>query len=215
MPNEGLIVVDLQNDFLPGGNLAVPDGDKVIPVINKIMESFAPTRIFLTRDVHPVGHKSFASSHEGKTVFDKVVLHDIEQVLWPDHCIVGTAGAAITELLDAPEDAKVTDKGMDPEYDSYSGFRDAGGAATSLEKQLAAEGLKKGSTMYICGLATDYCVKATAIDAAKLGLRVRVVIDACRGVAAETTEQALAEMEDAGVAFVRSVDLTTTVPAVL
>jgi|APIni6443716594_1056825.scaffolds.fasta_scaffold00008_28 nicotinamidase/pyrazinamidase len=203
-----LIVVDVQNDFLSGGSLAVAEGNKIIPVINGLMEQFAPDHVLFTRDAHPRNHKSFAANHEGKKTYSKMILHGDEQILWPIHCVMGTDGMELSSALDVPDDAKIVDKGTNPEYDSYSGFRDAGGAATSLPKKLSTLGINAGGTVYVCGLATDYCVKATAIDGAKLGIKVRVILDACRGVAPDTTKAAVNEMIKAGVEFVKSVDIT-------
>jgi nicotinamidase/pyrazinamidase len=215
MENAALIIVDVQNDFLPAGNLAVPDSDKILPVINKLMEQFAPDRVFLTLDSHPENHGSFASQHKGKKVFDMIKLHGIKQVLWPDHCVRGTRGAQLSSALEVPEDAEMVYKGMNPKYDSYSGFKDAGGQETGLLDELNDKELEAGSSvLYICGLATDYCVKATAIDAVNLGFTVKIVIDACRGVAPDTTEQALAEMDDVGIQFVKSDDLKVAVSPV-
>lgn len=199
-----LIVVDVQNDFLPGGSLAVTDGDKIIPVINRMMKHFVPKTIVFTRDKHPKVHKSFASNHVDKNVFDVVDLNGIQQVLWPDHCVFGTPGQRISEAVEIPAGAYFVDKGMDPEYDSYSGFKDAGGKETTLKQTLTESGVNPGDLVYVCGLATDYCVKATALDAVAAGYKVRVVIDGCRGVAPGTTEQALAEMDNAKVEFVKS-----------
>jgi len=211
MENAGLIVVDVQNDFLPGGSLAVPDGDKIIPVVNRLMEQFTPDQIFLTRDTHPKDHGSFASNHPGKNVFDVIDLNGIKQVLWPDHCVIGTPGSKIATALEAPEDAEIVEKGMNPKYDSYSGFKDAGGQETGLIDELSARDISPAATLYVVGLATDYCVKATALDANEAGFKVRVVIDGCRGVTPGTTEQALAEMQDAGIEFVKSADLGTPI----
>lgn len=197
--SECLIVVDVQNDFLPGGNLAVPDGDKVIPIINNLMEQFEPDKIFVTRDMHPKDHGSFASSHKGRKIFDLIELNGVKQVLWPDHCIIGTRGAELSEDLDIPEDATIIDKGMNKEYDSYSGFKDAGGSPTGLEDALKNKGVLPGSFLYIVGLVLDYCVTATAIDAANLGYEVSVILEACREVAPEITELAIKEMAKVGV----------------
>jgi len=198
----GLLIVDVQNDFLPGGSLAVTDGDKIIPVINRAMKHFHNDHIVLTRDAHPHSHKSFASNHEGRNVFDTVEVNGIQQVLWPDHCVVGTPGNKISGDLEVPdkEAAQVIDKGRDPEYDSYSGFKDAGGEETDLEAILKELGV---DLLYVVGLATDYCVKATVNDALGCGFKVRVIVEGIKGVAPETTEQALAEMDAAGAEFVK------------
>ena len=196
-----LIVVDVQNDFLPGGSLAVPEGDKIVPVINSILEQFTPENIIFTQDWHPADHGSFASNHEGGQPFTLGELDGRPQMLWPDHCVQGTEGANLSADLDVPEDASIVTKGLSPKYDSYSGFRDDGGDATEMEELLT----DRGSYMvYVCGLATDYCVKATALDAVSQGHNVKVIIDACRGVTPGTTEEAIKEMEAAGVEFVKS-----------
>jgi len=211
--NKALVIVDVQNDFLPGGSLAVSNGDQIIPVINSLMEHFIPDQIFVTKDTHPRNHGSFASAHKNAVPFSLGTLNGKPQMMWPDHCVKGTNGHALSPDLDMPELAtfQVIGKGFDPKYDSYSGFKNEGGRETALEKNLCRAGFPTGSMLFVCGLATDYCVKATAIDGAALGYRIRVVIDACRGVTPETTKTAIAEMTKAGVEFVISTDLNKTV----
>lgn len=211
--NTALVIVDVQNDFLPGGNLAVSGGNEIIPVINNLMEHFTPDQVFVTKDAHPKNHGSFASNHKKAVPFTLGELGGRPQMLWPDHCIKGTPGYALSAELDLPElsKAQIVDKGTDPKYDSYSGFRDDGDRPTALEKNLCSLGFQTGSMLYVCGLATDYCVKATAIDGVALGYKVRVVIDACRGVIPETVKAAIVEMKKAGVEFVKSSDLNKTV----
>jgi len=203
-----LIVVDVQNDFLPGGSLAVPGGDQIVPVINRLMEKFAPDHVFFTKDSHPKNHGSFASNHVDGQPFTLGILGDRPQMLWPDHCVQGTSGEKLSADLEVPEDAEIVVKGRDAKFDSYSGFRDDGGAETTLNELLVDRGI---DTVYVCGLATDYCVKATAFDAEGLNYDVRVVIDACRGVTQGTVEQALAEMDNANIKFVKSDDLDMAV----
>jgi nicotinamidase/pyrazinamidase len=202
---DALIVVDLQNDFLPGGSLEVFEGDRIIPIVNRLIDSFTGDRTFLTQDFHPASHGSFASNREGKSVGDVVDLNGVSQMLWPDHCVQGTEGVLLSDDLIVSR-AKIVRKGMDPRYDSYSGFKDANGAVTQLERELLASGVDGASLLTICGLATDYCVKFTALDAIALGYRVQVVIDACRGVGIPegSVEKAIQEMSDASIAIVKS-----------
>lgn len=199
----GLLIVDVQNDFLPGGSLAVTNGDKIIPIINRLMKHFEDSKIILTRDAHPADHKSFASNHEGKNVFDVVDLNGVQQVLWPDHCVIGTPGNKISGALEVPdkEAAEVIDKGRDPEYDSYSGFKDAGGTETELKDTLKERDI---DLLYVVGLATDYCVKATVLDALAASFKVRVVVEGIKGVGAQEGDigTAMAEMHNAGAEFV-------------
>lgn len=193
---KALILVDIQNDFCPGGALAVPDGDAIIPIANRLQEKF--DLVAATQDWHPRGHGSFASMH-GKPTYAVISIHGAPQTLWPDHCVQGTHGAELAAALDRKRIARVFQKGTDPQIDSYSGFLDADhknstGLADYLRKQ-------KVSDVYIAGLATDYCVKYTALDAAKLGFRAYVIEDACRGVNLQAGDSAAAldEMKAAGV----------------
>ena len=202
---EALLLVDLQNDFLPGGALGVPEGDQVIPVANRVQEYF--DIVIATADWHPPGHGSFASSHPGCKAGDVIELSGMPQVLWPDHCVQHTEGAEFSPHLNTGKIAKVIYKGMDPEIDSYSGFFDNGRRnATGLETYLRDQ---KVDTVYVMGLATDYCVKYTALDAVSLGYRTWLIEDGCRGVgvAEGDVERALAEMKAAGVRVVKSGDL--------
>lgn len=202
---EALLLVDLQNDFLPGGALGVPEGDQVIPVANRVQEYF--DIVIATADWHPPGHGSFASSHPGCKAGDVIELSGMPQVLWPDHCVQHTEGAEFSPHLNTGKIAKVIYKGMDPEIDSYSGFFDNGRQkATGLETYLRDQ---KVDTVYVMGLATDYCVKYTALDAVSLGYRTWLIEDGCRGVgvAEGDVERALAEMKAAGVRVVKSGDL--------
>lgn len=202
---EALLLVDLQNDFLPGGALGVPEGDQVIPVANRVQEYF--DIVIATADWHPPGHGSFASSHPGCKAGDVIELSGMPQVLWPDHCVQHTEGAEFSPHLNTGKIDKVIYKGMDPEIDSYSGFFDNGRQkATGLETYLRDQ---KVDTVYVMGLATDYCVKYTALDAVSLGYRTWLIEDGCRGVevAEGDVERALAEMKAAGVRVVKSGDL--------
>ncbi|HEY0896471.1 MAG TPA: bifunctional nicotinamidase/pyrazinamidase [Sphingobacteriaceae bacterium] len=176
-----LIIVDVQNDFLPGGALAVPLGDQVIPVINRIQDHFG--LVVATQDWHPVRHGSFASSHPGKQPFDKTDLFGLEQVLWPDHCIQATPGADLSTLLHSRRIEAIFRKGTDPAIDSYSGFYDNGHQKST---GLAGYLRDKGTTeLFISGLAGDYCVYYTARDAIQEGFQVTILEDACRPIDAE------------------------------
>jgi nicotinamidase/pyrazinamidase len=200
-----LILVDVQNDFLPGGALAVPEGDRIIPVINRIVPRF--DLVVATQDWHPRDHRSFASNHPGKDVGDVVALDGLQQILWPDHCVQGTPGADFAPALDARKVEAIFRKGTDPHIDSYSGFFDNGHKkATGLGPYLQGRG---ASDVYVCGLATDYCVKFTAVDALQLGFKVHVAEDAARGVnlKAGDVESAVEDIRRAGARIVRSTDL--------
>jgi nicotinamidase/pyrazinamidase len=208
MGKQALIVVDVQRDFLPGGSLAVPGGDEIVEAINRLIKIYADAGnpVFVTMDSHPQDHKSFASNHEGKNPLDMIDLNGIAQVLWPDHCVMGTDGHKLADGLELPFSCAVVMKGMDAEYDSYSGFKDANGSVTPLLASLRDAGLgADDSCVDICGLATDFCVKATAIDAAEAGFRARVILDACRGVGAPPgTEAAICDMLARGIELVHS-----------
>jgi nicotinamidase/pyrazinamidase len=197
-----LILVDLQNDFCPGGALAVPDGDAVLPIANRLQPRF--DLVVATQDWHPADHGSFAANHPGRKPFEMAELGGLPQVLWPMHCVQGTPGAAFHPRLDTARIAKVFPKGTDKAIDSYSGFFDNGKKkATGLGDWLAAQGV---TDVAVCGLATDYCVKATAIDAVQLGLRTTLIEDACRGVGLGKTDiaDALRTMREAGVIIATS-----------
>ena len=205
---KALILVDMQNDFLPGGALAVPDGDKVIPVANKLQAAFP--LVVATQDWHPANHGSFAASHPGGKVFEQIELNGLPQTLWPVHCVQDTPGAALAANLKQDRIAKVFQKGTDPGTDSYSGLFDNGHRkSTGL-----GEWLKQKSTaeVFVCGLATDYCVKFTALDAVQFGFKTHLVEDASRGVnlRADDVANAIVEMERAGVVIVQSVDILKT-----
>jgi len=180
--NSVLIVVDVQNDFCPGGALAVPGGDEVVLVVNALARRFE--NVVLTQDWHPAGHVSFASSHAEKAPFDVIELAYGAQVLWPDHCVQGTSGAAFHARLDVPHAQMIVRKGYRASVDSYSGFLEADRATpTGLGGYLKERGLTRA---YVVGLATDFCVAWTALDARRFGLEVTVVEDACRGIDAST-----------------------------
>jgi nicotinamidase/pyrazinamidase len=191
---KALILVDIQNDFCPGGALAVADGDAVVPVANRLMS--AVDLVVATQDWHPADHGSFASNNPGKQVFHIGDLAGLPQVMWPDHCVQWTGGAQFHPGLDTRRIARVFPKGTDATIDSYSGFFDNGRRKTTgLGEWLKMTGVAE---VLVCGLATDYCVKATAIDAAQLGFRTVLVEDACRGVGMRPAD-ALAAMRAAGV----------------
>src|SRR4051812_1540671 len=160
-----LILVDLQNDFVPGGALAVPEGDSIIPLINQLQPRF--DIVIATQDWHPADHGSFAANHPGRRVHEVIDLAGLPQVLWPVHCVQNTPGAALVSSLDTSRIARVFQKGTDPAIDSYSGFFDNGHRkSTGLGDFLRDQGVKR---VYVCGLATDYCVEFTALDAKQLG----------------------------------------------
>lgn len=199
---EALILVDIQNDFVPGGALPAQNGREVMPVANKLIDCFY--FVVATQDWHPKDHKSFAANHEGKEVGDVIELNGLEQILWPVHCVQNSRGAEFVNGLYADQINKVFKKGLDPEIDSYSGFYDNGHQrATGLGDYLEKQNVE---TVYIAGLATDVCVKYTALDAVKLGFDTYVVIDCCRGVnmKAGDIERAIEEMKDTGVEMVQS-----------
>jgi nicotinamidase/pyrazinamidase len=192
-----LILVDIQNDFLPGGALAVPEGDAVIPVCNQLSSKF--DLVVATQDWHPNNHGSFAASHPGHKIGDVIDLNGLPQILWPVHCVQNTAGAALAPSLDASQVKQVFRKGMDPGIDSYSGFFDNGHRkSTGLGDYLKAVGV---TDVYVAGLATDYCVKFTALDAQQLGFHTFLIEDASRGVNVkpQDVQRAVEEMRAAGV----------------
>ncbi len=190
-----LLVVDVQNDFCPGGALAVPDGDRVVPVINRLIEHFEV--VLNTQDWHPDGHHSFASSHEGKKPFDVIQVDYGDQVLWPDHCVQGSKGAAFHPDLNINASQLVLRKGFRKSIDSYSAFfENDQSTPTGLGEYLRERGI---TTLYVTGLAADFCVKWTVLDAIKEGFRVNVVEDAVRGIDLDgSLEQARQEMSGAG-----------------
>jgi nicotinamidase/pyrazinamidase len=194
-----LILVDLQNDFCPGGALAVKGGDQVIPVANELQKKF--DLVVATQDWHPKDHGSFASNHAGKKPGDKIDLFGIEQILWPNHCVQGSKGAELHPRLEKAKIARIIHKGTDATIDSYSTFFDNGHRrSTGLESYLKKKGVNE---VYLAGLATDYCVKYSALDAVKLGFKTHVILDACRGIdlKAGDIDRAVAEMKAAGVSI--------------
>lgn len=191
-----LLLIDIQNDFLPGGALAVPDGDAVIAIANDLIAS--ADHVVATQDWHPGGHGSFASSHDGVDVGQLFQLHGLQQVAWPDHCVQGTKGAEFSAELSTEKIDHVVTKGTQPNIDSYSGFFDNDHhQATGLHDYLQSIGATK---LTVVGLATDYCVKFTVLDALELGYKVHVILDGCRGVnlSPGDVDAAVAEMKAAG-----------------
>ena len=203
---KALVLVDLQNDFIPGGSLAVREGDAVIPVANNVQKKKWDL-IVATQDWHPKDHGSFASNHRGKHPGDVIELGGLPQVLWPDHCVQGSRGAEFHPVLDRSRVTRVFRKGTDKEIDSYSTFFDnAHRKSTGLGEWLKEQ---KITDVYLLGLATDYCVKYSALDAVHLGFKTHVVIDGCRGVELNPgdTKSAIDEMQKAGVEIITSGDL--------
>ncbi len=203
-PRNALVLVDIQYDFLPGGALAVPDGDAIIPIVNQLQHRF--DLVVATQDWHPEDHASFAANHSGRRVGELIVLDGLEQRLWPVHCVQNTYGAELAAELDASRISRVFRKGVDPCIDSYSGFFDNGHRrATGLGDYLHEHGVAQ---VYIVGLASDYCVKFTALDAQRLGFATYVIEDVCRGVNLAPNDVALAlnELRQAGVHVIRSDD---------
>ena len=197
-----LLLVDIQNDFLPGGALGVPDGDQVVPVANRLQGEF--NLVVASQDWHPADHGSFAANHPGKRSGEIIELNGLQQILWPVHCVENTPGAAFAPGLDTRRVARIFHKGTDPDIDSYSALFDNGHRkATGLGDYLKTQGV---TDLFMAGLATDYCVKYTSLDAVKLGFRVHVIEEGCRGVNLKPGDvaAAMAEMQKAGVEIIRS-----------
>lgn len=200
-----LVLVDIQNDFLPGGALAVPDGDAVVPVVNRLQPLFP--LVVATQDWHPPNHGSFAANHPGKKVFEQIDLNGLPQTLWPTHCVQNTKGAKLAASLNRQRIARVFPKGTDAGIDSYSGLFDNGHRkSTGLGEWLQAQGVTE---VFVAGLATDYCVKFTALDATQMGFKTNLVEDASRGVNLQPgdVKNAIEEMRRAGISVVTSADL--------
>lgn len=192
-----LLLIDIQNDFLPGGALAVAGGDEIIPIVNALMPRFE--MIVATQDWHPPDHGSFAVNHPGKAVFETMDLHGLPQTLWPVHCVQNTGGALFAPGLETRRIAKIFPKGTDARIDSYSGFFDNGHRGdTGLAEWLRAQSVTE---LTLCGLATDYCVRFTALDALACGFKVNLHLAACRGVdlQAGDCDRAVGEMKEKGV----------------
>jgi len=199
-----LLVVDVQNDFMPSGALGVPRGDDVVPIVNRLARRFR--NVALTQDWHPPGHVSFASSHPGRRPFERIALDYGEQILWPDHCVQGSDGAAFHRDLAIPHAQLVVRKGYHPGVDSYSTFVEADGRhTTGLAGYLRERGI---GHVYLCGLATDFCVAWSAVDARKAGFQVTVIEDACRAIdTGGSLAVAVRDLAAAGVRRIRSVEL--------
>jgi nicotinamidase/pyrazinamidase len=200
-PNDILLVVDVQNDFCPGGQLAVAGGYEIIPILHKIAPFFE--HIILTQDWHPPDHQSFASAHPGKKPFEQVLVSYGEQTLWPDHCIQGSKGAEFHPALHLPQAELILRKGFRPHIDSYSAFfENDRTTATGLAGYLRERGLTR---VFLAGLAYDYCVAYSALDARRLGIPVVVVRDACRAIDLQgSVAAAEAEFAAAGVTLIES-----------
>jgi nicotinamidase/pyrazinamidase len=199
-----LLVVDVQNDFCPGGALAVERGDEVVPVINRLGRAFR--HVVMTQDWHPGNHKSFASAHPGKRHFESVRMPYGEQTLWPDHCVQQTPGAAFHEDLDLPNCQLIIRKGFRPDIDSYSAFYENDRVTpTGLAGYLTNRGFRR---VFVVGLATDYCVHYSAVDARKEGFETFVIEDACRAIDLEgSLAAAMRNMKDNGVVILQSSDI--------
>jgi nicotinamidase/pyrazinamidase len=198
-----LLVVDVQNGFCANGNLPVPGGEAVVPVINRLMAEGGYDLIVASQDWHPPDHKSFASQHPGKKPFEMGSLRGRPQVMWPDHCVQGSRDAELHPELDRNRIHLVQRKGEDRETDSYSAFRDNHAERTTgLDAELKRHGIEQ---LDVCGLATDYCVKFSALDAVAMlpGVKVRVIENASRGITPEGVKSAFEELRQAGVAVVR------------
>jgi nicotinamidase/pyrazinamidase len=191
-----LLVIDVQNDFCPGGALAVAGGDEIVPVVNGLVSRFA--HIALTQDWHPPGHRSFATAHPGRAPYESVSFPYGEQTLWPEHCVQGTSGASFHPALDTTRAELVIRKGFRPAIDSYSAFFENDRVTpTGLAGYLRERGF---THVVLCGLATDFCVAYSAMDACRLGLRTTVLLDACRAIdLGGSLERALGAMREAGV----------------
>ncbi|MCB4379689.1 bifunctional nicotinamidase/pyrazinamidase [Synechococcus sp. MU1644] len=191
-----LIVIDVQNDFCPGGTLAVPEGDQIVPGINALMDDF--NTIVLTQDWHPAGHSSFASSHDGKSPYELIDMPYGPQVLWPDHCVQGSAGSDLRTELNVTRANVVIRKGTDPAIDSYSAFfENDQKTPTGLEGYLRTLGVTE---ITMVGLATDFCVQFSALDAARLGFKVTVREDLCRAIDLDGSLAAAQKaMDEAGI----------------
>jgi nicotinamidase/pyrazinamidase len=201
-----LLVIDVQNCFLPGGSLAVKDSEQVVPIINKLAKAFS--NVVLTQDWHTGGHISFASSHAGKKPFETVDLDYGKQVLWPDHCVQGTDSAALSKDLEVPHAGLVIRKGFRKNVDSYSAFTEADGKTTTgLAAYLKARNIER---VFLAGLATDFCVAWSALDARKAGFETYVIEDACRGIDTQgSLAAAWADMTKASVKRIQSGDIAT------
>ncbi len=200
---KALLIVDIQNDFLPGGPLGVPNGDDIIPVVNKLQKYFR--LVVATQDWHPEGHGSFASSHEGKEPMEKTTLEGIEQILWPDHCVQESPGAEFPKTLDQKPIEAIFRKGLEENIDSYSGFYDNGKKkSTGLADYLRGKGVKE---IYVTGLAADVCVAFTLFDALQEGFETRLVEDATRPIDNDEFEKLKKKFTGKGGQIIQSTDI--------
>lgn len=199
-----LLVIDVQNDFIPGGSLPVPEGERIVPLINQLAPQFQ--QVVIAQDWHPHGHASFASSHPGRQPYDVIQLPYGEQTLWPDHCVQASAGAEFHPQLDLPHAQLVIRKGCNPDIDSYSAFLEADRRTTTgLAGYLSERGI---DTVYMVGLALDFCVMYSALDARAAGFNAVVVLDACRAIDLNgSLAAAIERMQEAGVELIQSTDL--------
>ncbi|WP_027611981.1 bifunctional nicotinamidase/pyrazinamidase [Pseudomonas sp. URIL14HWK12:I6] len=200
-PRTALLVIDVQNDFIPGGQLAVPEGDQIVPLINRLGGLFK--QVVIAQDWHPSGHASFASSHPGHQPYEVIQLPYGEQVLWPEHCVQGTAGAEFHPELNLPQAQLIIRKGCNPDIDSYSAFLEADRRTTTgLAGYLKERGI---DTVYMVGLALDFCVMFSALDARAAGFNAFVVLDACRAIDRDgSLAAAMERMQTAGVGLIQS-----------
>ncbi|MBP5970917.1 MULTISPECIES: bifunctional nicotinamidase/pyrazinamidase [Pseudomonas] len=200
-----LLVIDVQNDFIPGGQLPVPEGDRIVPLINRLARQFK--QVVIAQDWHPIGHASFASSHPGHQPYDVIQLPYGEQTLWPEHCVQATPGAEFHPELDLPHAQLIIRKGCNPDIDSYSAFLEADRRTTTgLSGYLKERGI---DTVYMVGLALDFCVMYSALDARAAGFNAFVVLDACRAIDMNgSLAAAIDRMQGAGVGLIQSTELT-------
>lgn len=200
-----LLVIDVQNDFIPGGQLPVPEGDHIVPLINRLARQFK--QVVIAQDWHPIGHASFASSHPGHQPYDVIQLPYGEQTLWPEHCVQATPGAEFHPELDLPHAQLIIRKGCNPDIDSYSAFLEADRRTTTgLSGYLKERGI---DTVYMVGLALDFCVMYSALDARAAGFNAFVVLDACRAIDMNgSLAAAIDRMQGAGVGLIQSTELT-------
>ncbi len=198
-----LIIIDVQNDFMPGGALAVPRGDSIVPVINKMQDYFDV--VLATQDWHPKNHRSFASNHFNKKTYDSIVLHGMQQTLWPDHCIQGSSGADLHKDIEPNRIAAIFRKGMDPEIDSYSGFFDNNHQlSTGLSGYLKEKGI---SEVHFCGLAADICVYYSILDSILEGFSATLIEDASRPLFPDKFDDIKCELAKLGVRIITSNEL--------
>jgi nicotinamidase/pyrazinamidase len=201
---KALLIIDVQNDFCPGGSLAVPGGDKIIPVINALITKF--DHVLLTQDWHPAAHSSFASYHPGKKAYESIQMPYGDQILWPDHCVQGTKGAEFHKKLNTTTSEVIIRKGFRKEIDSYSAFfENDQKTVTGLSGYLKS---RRISELYVAGLATDFCVKWSVLDGIKEGFKVNLIEDAIKGIDIDgSVDAALIEMKKAGTILIQSSDL--------